>query len=222
MNKILNEKVSKRIDEIILNLNGFRKKSISFDIDGTYTLVFSTAKTNTINLLDFIGKKEFISQVKKFYPTSTDVQELIGILMGLKNDINAGMLDDMNSMIEANISGDYLTQAEELLLEGKTGNYDHVPAAVLVGAILEDALRRLCQRQKPSIHIKKSNGKPKTMNDLIEDLKKAGLFNELKAKQLRAWVDIRNAAAHGRFEDFNRKDTEEMLKGVQNFLADFM
>ena len=60
------------------------------------------------------------------------------------------------------------------------------------------------------------------LNALIDNLKNAGLYNELKAKQLRAWADIRNAAAHGKFGDFNRKDMEEMLKGVQNFLADYM
>ncbi len=68
----------------------------------------------------------------------------------------------------------------------------------------------------------KLNGQYKMMNALIDDLKKAGLYNELKAKRLRAWADIRNAAAHGEFDEFDRKDTEEMLKGVQNFLADYM
>jgi hypothetical protein len=36
-----------------------------------------------------------------------------------------------------------------------------------------------------------------TLNPLIDDLKKAGAFNELKAKQLRVWAAIRNkGSAH--------------------------
>ncbi len=38
---------------------------------------------------------------------------------------------------EAEIAADYMGQAEELLNEGSSGKYDHVPAAVLAGAVLE-------------------------------------------------------------------------------------
>ena len=33
------------------------------------------------------------------------------------------------------------------------------------------------------------------MGTLIDDLKAVNVYNELKAKQLRSWADIRNAAA---------------------------
>jgi hypothetical protein len=49
----------------------------------------------------------------------------------------------------------------------------------------------------------KPDGDPKTSNPLIDDLKKAGVFNELKARQLRAWADIHNKAAHGEFGQFH-------------------
>lgn len=60
------------------------------------------------------------------------------------------------------------------------------------------------------------------MNPLIDELKSAGVFNELKAKQLRGWADIRNAAAHGESEKFKRTDVEAMIPGVANFLADHL
>ena len=113
-------------------------------------------------------------------------------------------------------------QAEQLLEEGQSGKFDHVPAAVLSGAVLEKALKTLCDLQQPAIPVLKSDGEPKKMNLLIDDLKKAGLFNEAKAKQLRAWTAIRNHAAHGEFDQFNRKDVEQMIAGVNNFLADYL
>ena len=229
MNKKLQAKIIKRIDELVLTLNDLEKEGIRLQ-GGTwfegkysnYSTGFSTARTSTLNLLDLIGKKEFTERINNLVATASHIYELRGILLSFKDDINSGLLTSINTIIEANISGDYLAQAEQLLLEGKTGNYDHVPSAVLTGAILEDALRRLCQRQTPPIDVMKPNRKLKMLNALIDDLRNAGLYNELKAKQLRAWADIRNAAAHGKFGDFNRKDTEEMLKGVQNFLADYM
>ncbi len=121
--------------------------------------------------------------------------------------------------VEAEIAADYMGQAEQLLAEGQSGKYDHVPAAVLSGAVLEKALRTLCGKQVPPIATVNSKGEPLTLNPLIEALKKAGVFNELKAKQLRAWADIRNKAAHGEFDQFSRHDVEAMIRGIEDFLA---
>ena len=90
-----------------------------------------------------------------------------------------------------------------MLKNGGSGKYDHVPAAVLAGAVLEKGLRTICSQQQPEISTVSPKGEPKTMNPLIDDLKKAGVFNELKAKQLRSWADVRNKAAHGEFDQFN-------------------
>jgi uncharacterized protein YutE (UPF0331/DUF86 family) len=85
---------------------------------------------------------------------------------------------------------------------------------------LEKTLRKLCLTHQPPIAITDSKGDAKTLNPLIDDLKKAGVFNELKAKQLRAWADIRNKAAHGESDQFQRRDVEQMVRGVNNFLTD--
>ncbi len=146
---------------------------------------------------------------------------LYGYIDSLKRDYEAGRFDSLPELIATNVASDYLGQAEELLQEGQSGKYDHVPAAVLTGAVLENALRRICQRQNPAIAILKPNGEPKMLNGLIDDIKKANVFNEPKAKQLRAWTDIRNAAAHGEFQQFTRSDVELMLAGVQKFLVEY-
>jgi hypothetical protein len=151
-----------------------------------------------------------------------DAAKVLGIIRSVQSDYSNGMLTSISKLIEANIAGDYLGQAEQLLTEGKSGNYDHVPAAVLTGAILEDSLRRLCSRQNPTIPINKADGEPKKMAILIEELKKANVYNEIIAKELRLWTGIRNSAAHGKFDEFTREQVEQMLKGVQRFLADYM
>lgn len=143
-------------------------------------------------------------------------------LQALKNDLEKGFLEDISGAVESEIAGDYMGQAEQLLSEGQSGKFDHVPAAVLTGAILERALRTLCERQSPKIPLANAKGEPKTLNPLIDDLKKAGAFTEMKAKQLRGWAAIRNHAAHGEFDLFTRSDVEQLLHGVKNFLADHL
>jgi len=151
-----------------------------------------------------------------------ELKAAIASLMALKESFEKGFLSDIALQIEAEIASDYMGQAESLLREGQSGQFDHVPAAVLAGAVLEKALRTLCGKQQPSVPTTKANDEPKALNLLIDDLKKAGVFNEMKAKQLRSWAAIRNHAAHGEFDQFTRGDVEQMLPGINNFLADYL
>lgn len=41
-------------------------------------------------------------------------------------------------------------------------------------------------------------------------------------KRIRTWADIRNAAAHGRPEEFTREQVGLMLVGLRNFLVEHM
>jgi hypothetical protein len=149
-------------------------------------------------------------------------QVRLGILEAFRDDFNQGFLDDLLLKVEAEVAADYMGQAEGLLKEGQPGKFDHVPAAVLAGAVLEKALRTLCNEHQPPVSIVNAKGEPTTLNSLIDELKKAEAFNELKAKQLRSWADIRNAAAHGHFSDFSKADVAQMISGMNNFLADYL
>jgi hypothetical protein len=140
----------------------------------------------------------------------------------VKDDFEKGFLDDMATTIEAEIACDYMGQAEQLLADSHRGKFDHVPAAVLAGAVLENALRKLCDQQQPPVAQKTPNGVHKTLSPLIQELKKSGVFNEAKAKQLQAWADIRNLAAHGEFSQFKRSEVEPMITGINSFLADYL
>ena len=196
-------------------------------IVGGGDVTFYSLRIKVISLIQFVlGNSqrgtEMASEIGQLEPGSGAAEIMLGTLRGLKDDYELGMLNYLYEKIEADIAADYLGQAEQLLQEGQRGKFDHVPAAVLTGATLEDALRRLCQRQTLPVSITKPNGDPKMMNSLIDDLKKANVFNKLKAQQLRAWAGIRNAAAHGEFQEFDRKEVEQMLLGVQNFLADYL
>jgi hypothetical protein len=183
---------------------------------------FNEWRINCISLLAQVipQNSPHRDRVEQFNQVSADKYGLemgISILKAIKDDYEKGFLGDLSLQIEAEIAADYMGQAEKLLTEGRAGQYDHVPAAVLAGAVLEKALKTLCERQEPPILTARSNGKLLTLNPLIDEL-----FNELKAKDLRAWADIRNAAAHGEFDEFHRSDVERMLKGIADFLVTYM
>ena len=101
---------------------------------------------------------------------------------------------------------DELEQAEGLF---KAGYF--TAAAVIAGVVLETTLRQMCQDSGIDVG---------NLNKMNIDLAKAEVINKLQQKQITAWADIRNSAAHGRTEAFRPDDVEMMIRDVRRFLAD--
>jgi hypothetical protein len=155
---------------------------------------------------------------KKLQNSQSALEFAIATLKALRADFTEGVLDDIALQIESAIAGDYLAQAKDLVAGQSASVYDHVPAAVLAGAVLEKALRTVCASARPPIPTGGPDNKPFMMNRLIDELKKAGAFDEMRAKQLRWYTEIRNRAAHGEFKKVSRSDVEQLLTGVHAFL----
>jgi hypothetical protein len=184
-------------------------------------------RTNCITLLDNVIPSNSIHRatVDNFGSLKNQKDHLefgISFLKSIRDDFENGYLDNLYLEIEAELSVDYMSQANALLKAGISGKYEYVPAAVLSGAILEKALRTLCNHLTPPEPIINKNAKPLMLTALIENLKKRNVFNEIVAKQLRTWAGIRNSAAHGEFEEFNKKQVESMVTGIESFLAQYL
>ncbi len=231
----LDQKIRNRFDELITEASELILKMVAheelnpgrFGTNYGHVSEFQAVVVKVLNIIETVlgesqQQHEITAQIKNDSRGPYALEYIVGTLRGLKNTYENGFWDNLEEAIVANISADYMTQVEGLLDEGQPGQYDHVPSAVLCGAVLEDALRRLCDRQSPQVSTDKPNGQPKALNALIQDLQKANAFNKLKAQQLRGWVQVRNSAAHGKFDEFNRDDVELMVKGVKNFLADYL
>ncbi len=134
-----------------------------------------------------------------------------GVLGAAQRDFEAGMLFDMRALITAEVLADFMEQAESLLEAGY-----YVPAASLAGAVLEDTLRKLCDKQSIPI--------PATtkIDCLNAELAKAGVYDKLVQKRITALADIRNNADHGYFEKFKMADVEDMVKWIRGFAADYL
>jgi len=134
----------------------------------------------------------------------------LGVLKAAKDDYENGHLFETRALIEAEVFDDFLEQAEHLLTNGYYG-----PAAVLAGSILEDGLRKLCQRKDVSLPTKA------TLDPMNVQLAKAGVYNALMQKRITALTDLRNKAAHGKWNEFNRSDVRQMIDQVRTFMETF-
>ena len=156
----------------------------------------------------------------KFFPTMhcnyfSHVSELAGILKGVQHDLKSGMLFDLRLLLQAEIFADFLEMAEHLLDSGYKD-----AAAVLLGAVLEDSLRKVAQ---PSgVATTAANGKSLTIDPLNVALAKAGIYGPLVQKQITTWANLRNDAAHGNFSKYDAEQVRQMLLFVQKFCGDFL
>jgi len=185
---------------------------------------FAEWRTKVGTLLALVIANDHIHRAKtesiiELPRTREAVLDTVGFLRGVRDDFSKGFLADLSAQIEAEMASDYLGQAAELLDENHDGKFDHIPAAVLAGAVLEKTLRSLCQKQEPPISLK-AKGKFKMMNGLVEDLRKAKILDRAQEAKIRVWMLLRNHAAHGEFNQLKRDDIKDMVSGIKRFIRE--
>lgn len=136
---------------------------------------------------------------------------LPGILNALRADYLAGHLQAIHELIHADLFADFLEMADYLLEDGYKD-----PAAVIAGGVLEEHLRKLCQ--KNNIGVLKGN-RPKKAESLNAELAGASVYSKLDQKSVTAWLDLRNKAAHGRYGEYTKEQVGLMVQGIRDFVS---
>ena len=144
---------------------------------------------------------------------NTHFAQLVGVSKSIQHDLTTGFLIDFRSIVQADIFADFLEMGEYLLQEGYKD-----AAAVIIGTVLEDTLRKLSERN--GLPVTNASGKPLTMEPLNVELAKLEAYSKLIQKQITSWAHIRNKAAHGEFDEYNSEQVQFMLLFVQSFTSD--
>ncbi|WP_406413991.1 hypothetical protein [Streptomyces sp. NBC_01614] len=142
------------------------------------------------------------------------IREIYSIALGLRDDLKAGWTTSVMELVHADTHSDYLDMAETLLASGYKD-----PATVITGTSLEVHIRTLCT--KHGVDTELSNGAPKKADVMNADLKKAGVYNEARKKQITAWMDLRNKAAHGDYTSYDEHQAHMFIDGVRDFMLKY-
>jgi len=129
------------------------------------------------------------------------------IFKAARADYERGYLYSVRDLVSADLLDDTLEQATELLQVG----YKDV-ACILSGVALERALRQLCSRH---------NIETRGLDRMNVELYKAGVYNAGLQKQITAWADRRNNAAHGSWDAYTAADVDDMTRGVKRFISEY-
>ncbi len=135
------------------------------------------------------------------------------VAVSLRDDLQAGWTETVVELVHADTYGDYLEMADALLEKAYKD-----PAAVIVGTSLEVHLRALCVKNNIATVVGANHKKADTMN---ADLKKAGVYDGLQQKQITAWLDLRNKAAHGNYADYDKEQVGLFVDGVRAFIIKY-
>lgn len=150
--------------------------------------------------------KNFLEHYSSFNGWLSDYQDSLGIYKAALEDFNGGYMFNVRTLAKAEVLTDAIDQAKSLI---ESGYKD--PACILARVALESALKDLAGKYSLP------EGKLEKMNT---ELCKAGAFNMAKQKQITAWAEIGNKAAHGDWAAYSSADASAMVFGVESLIAD--
>lgn len=170
--------------------------------------------TEALNLIKGTcgGNSDHYKQLKKesedFHPNQA--KKYKGIIEAAYNDYRDGFIN-LDYFVRAEVFEDFLSMSDYLVEQGY-----HIPAASLAGSVLEDSLRKLCDKHNIQYPEKTK------INNLNTDLAKANIYNSLVAKEIIAKADIRNNADHGDYTKFKESDVRDMIQWIRRFIIDYL
>lgn len=176
--------------------NGFWRKWAT-STQSLITAVFGTISPHVQN---------FNTLYEKCQGQDYDVRALHAVFQSAKDDFDGGYVFNVDLRISGEVFGDFIALARQALSEGHKD-----VAAVLACAALEDTLKRYASTNQLDVA-------DKTMSEVINALKSAGLVAGAQKSLLEAMPRIRNAALHADWPKIAEPDVSSVIGFVEQFL----
>jgi uncharacterized protein YutE (UPF0331/DUF86 family) len=169
---------------------------------------------SVVNLLEIATPPDsrFRSEALRLLPgpesdiTRDRVAAILGIVRSAAAEWSSGMMNSLELRFVGITFEQFLQHAARYNEAGKK-----MEAAVLASAVMEDAIKRLCQKNG----IDTQN---KTLDPLINTLKTQGIVGKVKAERLRSYAALRNQALHASWDTFDDRDLRQMIEGLQELI----
>jgi hypothetical protein len=173
----------------------------------------------TALLEDVLGKTHaysagFRESVGTPIQTLEEVRAGLGIVAAAYGDFRKGHLLSLKELIRGELFDDYLQQASHLLENGYKD-----AAAVIAGGTLEEHLRQLCRKHEIETEVTTRRGteskKASAMNEELKD----HVYPQNDWRSVQVWLDVRNDAAHQKYDSYDDEKVGLMIDGIRHFLS---
>lgn len=156
---------------------------------------------------------EFDKNTGNIYPG--DAERGIAILKAIRSEVSGGWMFTFKGLVAAELFADFLDMASHLLENGYKDS-----AAVMIGGVLEEHLRQLCLKHGLAADEDKDDRVVAKKSDRLNaDLAKAEIYSKLDQKQITAWLNLRNDAAHGKYGEYTMQQVKQLQGGVIEFMT---
>lgn len=138
------------------------------------------------------------------------LQKMHGLLTSLKDEAVHGLLRKLEYIAVATAFDDFLDHAEAFHKGNKARE-----AGVLAAIVLEDTIKRIATKNNvPTDGI--------SLEQLIDELVKIGVFTPVKAKRIKGYAGVRNPALHAEWEKFDIRDAGDLIAGTRELIEGFL
>jgi hypothetical protein len=138
------------------------------------------------------------------------VLQMHGILTSAREELEHGMLARIEYIFAAATFDDFLDHAADYHKGNKK-----IEASVLASAVLEDTVKKIATKNSIA-------AAGVSLEPLIDELAKAGVFTPVKAKRVKGFAAVRNHALHAEWDKFDIRDVGELISGTRELLASFL
>jgi len=141
---------------------------------------------------------------------------IAGVAGALLADLKSGYIQSLVEIVHGALFADFLEMAQHLQDSGYKD-----AAAVIAGSTLEAHIRELCQKASIPLENKKADGSitAKKADLLNSELAAAGAYSKLDQKNVTAWLDLRNKAAHGKYAEYSAEQVSLLIAGIRDFVT---
>jgi len=215
----LTKQFVEQLESIIEGYKAFKtrdRSDIVDDVDIHTTITKARAAIERISG----ATSAYSKQVRDILENSRDtgwgrMAKMVGVVVALHTDLKAGYLASLEELIHSEVLADFLEMANHLQNEGYKD-----AAAVLASGTLEAHLRQLCGKHGITIEVSTATGRhPKRADQMNADLAKEDVYSKLDQKNVTAWLDLRNKAAHGHYGDYTKEQVALLIAGVRDFIT---
>ena len=154
----------------------------------------------------FVRLNAEVTQTQNNYVSPRHLDACRGLFLGAKSDAEGGYIFQLVNEVSSEIFGDFVALAKAALRDGH-----HTVAAVLACAALEDALKRYATQNALNVE-------GRTMEDIVNALKGAGLVSGAQKALLGAMPKVRNFAMHAEWDKITPQDAGSVIGFVESFL----
>jgi len=212
----IEEKIRKRFEELIKTANvlkrGDEHGQVHSEEHRQECIAWSASAQNIVHLVVNNPVNPYRTSVDKSCTTDRGycAQETVGevsfILQSILKDIELGLLASIENQTRASVFDDFLDHAKDYA-KNKLKN----EAGVIAGVVFEDTLRTICRNSS----IEEKNNK---LDFLINELVKAGILTQIKAKRARVAAHVRTKATHAQWDEFELEDVNKTINFTEELI----